>query len=260
MTPDEAAALRAEFPGSRVGVLPQPYEKNAPKSNCGVCGKYHGLPAMHLDFVGHGAVTERLLEVDPEWTWEPMAYTPEGLPALDPWGNLWIRLTVAGVTRPGVGDGASMKVCIGDAIRNAAMRFGVALDLWIRGDGEDEKREGTESMPDAPPDPRKVARGDARDRIRLLSGDGQAAVRAFCDTQQISRTPSEWSDRDLNAVVAVIAAREAEEASGTVGPDGTPEAATGDPGGRSCACGSTAVGIYDGEALCDEHAPAEAPS
>ncbi len=157
-----------------------------------------------------------------------------------------------------------MKVCIGDAIRNAAMRFGVALDLWIRGDGEDEKQEGNESMPDAPPDPRKVARGDARDRIRLLSGDGQAAVRAFCDTQQISRTPSEWSDRDLNAVVAVIAAREAQERSGASTPDQATEGGTGDPGASSddltcCGpgCDEPAAVITDGgEAFCAEHAPA----
>jgi hypothetical protein len=47
-------------------------------------------------------------------------------------GNLWIRLTICGVTRIGVGDGKSLKECIGDAIRNAAMRFGMALDLWAK--------------------------------------------------------------------------------------------------------------------------------
>jgi hypothetical protein len=98
-----------------------------------------------LDYVGHAAVTSRLLEVDPAWSWEPLALTPEGLPALDRAGNLWIRLTVCGVTRPGVGDGKNAKECISDAIRNAAMRFGVALDLWakedLRGDAADEPQE-----------------------------------------------------------------------------------------------------------------------
>ncbi len=41
MNTDEASALRAEFPGSRVGTLPQPYEKNAAKGNCSTCGKWH---------------------------------------------------------------------------------------------------------------------------------------------------------------------------------------------------------------------------
>lgn len=140
------AALREPFPQSAVGLLPKPYTKDAPRGNCDVCGKWHGLPAMHLDFVGHGAVTARLLDVDPEWNWEPLALDAAGLPALDRHGNLWIKLTVCGVTRLGVGDGPSMKVLIGDAIRNAAMRFGVALDLWVHGQ-EDEKQDDNEKMP-----------------------------------------------------------------------------------------------------------------
>lgn len=52
---------------------------------------------------------------------------------------MWIRLTVCGVTRLGYGDaqgktgGDAMKERIGDALRNAAMRFGAALDLWHKG-------------------------------------------------------------------------------------------------------------------------------
>jgi hypothetical protein len=106
-----------------------------------------------LDYCGHAAVTDRLLAVDPTWTWEPMATTPEGLPMPDGSGNLWIKLTVCGVTRIGVGDGKSMKELIGDAIRNAAMRFGVALDLWSK-----EELESTHSEPLGPPVSRPGAR------------------------------------------------------------------------------------------------------
>src|SRR5690606_27582824 len=101
---------------------------------------WHGLPAMHLDFVGHAAVTDRMLDVDPFWNWEPLACDQYGLPLFDNNGGLWIRLTIAGVTRLGYGDaqgkrgGDAVKEAIGDAIRNAAMRFGVALDLWHKGD------------------------------------------------------------------------------------------------------------------------------
>jgi hypothetical protein len=155
-------ALRYPFPPARVGVLPKPTKKDNPKSTCPECGKYHGLPAVHLDYVGHGAVTERLLEVDPEWTWEPLAFTEEGLPHIvwldDDTGVLWIRLTVLGVTRLGVGTAAGFDVekqLIGDAIRNAAMRFGVALDLWIKGDADEGQDEGkTATRRRAPkPDP-----------------------------------------------------------------------------------------------------------
>src|SRR5690349_24865836 len=104
MTPEVATALRKPFPPESVGKLPKPYQANAQKGNCKECGGYHGLPAVHLDYVGHAATTDRLLTVDPEWNWEPFALTPEGLPALDKSGNLWIRLTIKGVTRIGVGD------------------------------------------------------------------------------------------------------------------------------------------------------------
>lgn len=113
MTPEAAAELRKPFDAKQIGKLPK--------------------GGVLLDFVGHAAVTDRLLQVDPEWSWEPFAVDERGLPALDAEGNLWIRLTICGVTRIGVGDGKT-KERIGDAIRNAAMRFGVALDLWSRED------------------------------------------------------------------------------------------------------------------------------
>lgn len=114
MTPDAATALRKPFPKESVGRLPK--------------------GGVMLDYVGHAAVTDRLLLVDPHWSWEPFALDERGLPALDKAGNLWIRLTICGVTRIGVGDGKNAKEIIGDAIRNAAMRFGVALDLWAKED------------------------------------------------------------------------------------------------------------------------------
>lgn len=144
--------LRAPFPPERVGKLPKPYQKDAQKGNCGECGKYHGLPALHLDYVGHGAITERLLEVDPDWDWEPLALDGNGLPLITQRGGdleLWIRLTIGGRTKKGVGTCPAnqfdaSKVLIGDALRNAGMRFGLALDLWIKGDDHPEE-ERTES-------------------------------------------------------------------------------------------------------------------
>ncbi len=138
MTPEQSTALRKPFPREVVGKLPKPYKADSPRGECRECGGYHGLPAVHLDYVGHSAVTDRLLTVDPAWSWEPFALDERGLPALDGRGNLWIRLTVGGVTRIGVGDGKSAKEVIGDAIRNAAMRFGVALDLWTKDELESE--------------------------------------------------------------------------------------------------------------------------
>ena len=89
-------------------------------------------------YVNHAHVTDRLLEVDPAWYWQPIAVEPStGMPLLDNNNGLWIRLTVCGVTRIGYGasephqKGAdAIKTAISDAIKNAAMRFGVALGLW----------------------------------------------------------------------------------------------------------------------------------
>jgi hypothetical protein len=110
-----------------------------------------------LDYVGHAATTSRLLEVDPEWTWEPMAVGPNGEPLMTN-GGLWIRLTVCGVTRIGFGDGKNPKEIIGDAIRNAAMRFGVALDLWSKEDLGAHSRNGFPAVDMDEPD---IPFGDA---------------------------------------------------------------------------------------------------
>lgn len=118
---------------------------------CKKCGKRHALPAIHLDYVGHAGITDRLNDVDPEWNWEPLAFDSYGLPMYDSNGGLWIKLTVLGVTRFGYGDaqgkvGANaVKEIIGDAIRNAAMRFGVATYLWSKSDKADHLREYTEA-------------------------------------------------------------------------------------------------------------------
>ena len=138
----KATELRKPFPKESIGRLPK--------------------GGAMLDYVGHAAVTDRLLTVDPEWSWEPFAVSPEGLPALDRSGNLWIRLTVCGVTRIGVGDGKSAKECIGDAIRNAAMRFGVALDLWAKENLVEFERAAAahQAPPPAPAVETKPAKGE----------------------------------------------------------------------------------------------------
>ena len=93
-----------------------------------------------LLYANHAAVTQRLLEVDPLWNWEPVAFAENGLPQFDDKGGLWIRLTVCGVTRYGYGEPQGrdhwdrIKGSISNAIRVAAMRFGVGLDLWSKTD------------------------------------------------------------------------------------------------------------------------------
>jgi hypothetical protein len=109
---------------------------------------------IKLAYVGHAALTDRLLDADPGWTWEPLAII-NGLPVLDPLGGMWIKLTVCGVTRLGYGHagnkegGDAIKEVIGDALRNAAMRFGAALDLWHKGTLHIEEEEKKPDVKDA---------------------------------------------------------------------------------------------------------------
>ncbi|MEN9491751.1 MAG: hypothetical protein RJA63_2200 [Pseudomonadota bacterium] len=147
--PSGLASLRAPIPDHLISKLPKgTKEQNqcpaAEKINCRVCGGWHHPKIRHLDYLGHAAATHCLLDADPHWTWEPAAFDRDtGLPKFDATGGLWIKLTVCGVTRLGYGHadgkpsadaGAREKEVIGDAIRNAAMRFGLALDLWSKAD------------------------------------------------------------------------------------------------------------------------------
>lgn len=170
--PKGLAKLREPFPPNQINVKPQPYSKDARKGDCKECGSFHGLPALHLDYVGHAAVTARLLDVDPYWLWEPMGVDQFGLPMLDKNGGLWIRLTVLGVTRIGYGDaqgkagGNAIKEAIGDAIRNAGIRFGIALDLWHKGDLYDVSDEPT---PEGEPTPKELADNARSELLKLLT-------------------------------------------------------------------------------------------
>lgn len=142
------ALLREPFAANQISKLPKPTRKQTDdvKANfklgirCELCGAWHHKDVVHLDYVGHAALTDRLLDCDPEWNWEPVAMDERGMPVLDQTGGMWIKLTVCGVTRLGYGDadgktgGNAVKERIGDALRNAAMRFGAALDLWHKGE------------------------------------------------------------------------------------------------------------------------------
>ena len=210
------ALLRADFPAHQISKLPKGTKAQneceaSLKKNCAVCGGWHHPQIKHLDYVGHAALTDRLLDADPAWAWEPVAFTTEGLPAFDKTGGLWIRLTVCGVTRLGYGNAANKpsadvgsreKEVIGDALRNAAMRFGAALDLWHKGvlhaDDEDDEPKTTTARPPAndtnpanggPVDMTPAARA-RRIAVGVAGGDAVGAAIAM----------SEWGQPVLDAV------------------------------------------------------------
>jgi len=170
MNEEVAKKLREPFDPKVVGKLPRVWCRACSdakrqggtcqqhtKVKCRECNNNITSAHLHLDYVGHAETTDRFLSVDPTWTWEPVAFGPDGLPLMDSSGGLWIRLTIAGVTRLGYGHagdkrgGDAIKEAIGDALRNAGMRFGVALDLW----GATFKDGEHEPIDDDPPPARR---------------------------------------------------------------------------------------------------------
>lgn len=137
--------LREDFPPEVIGKLPR-WDKDKNER-------------IFLDYVGHATVTIRLLDVDPYWNWKPLITREDGAIVFDVVDGhrvgLWIQLTVLEVTRLGygsVGPGTrdEVKQLIGDAIRNGAMRFGVALPLWEKHREEEEVKD-TETKVDTGP-------------------------------------------------------------------------------------------------------------
>lgn len=105
----------------------------------------------HLDYMGHAEVTLALLDVDPEWQWEPTTLDPEtGGPIIHKQGNrlvMWGYLTLCGHRRLCVGTceerkGDPEKELIGDLLRNGAMRFGIGTKLWSKATDADPAGSG----------------------------------------------------------------------------------------------------------------------
>lgn len=213
---DPLAKLREPFPANQISKLPKETKTQIDQRkqdcqkwgiNCKVCGGWHHKNAVHLDYVGHAALTDRLLDTDRAWFWEPLSFTPDGLPAFDRNGGLWIKLTICGVTRMGYGSadgkagGDAIKEIIGDALRNAAMRFGAALDLWHKGDLHGPA-ESNDSVGDGEPE-------DSGDRRPAAQVAAEAAILlcqdvAACDAWRRDNAAAlnEIDDTDtFNAIV-----------------------------------------------------------
>lgn len=144
---DALAAIPARYadpPAASLSKLPKSTSKNNEKGRCSECGGFHGLPAVHLDYMGHADVTLALIDLDPLWDIEPAAIDPmTGGPIIVHEGNRlvsWWRLTILGKTRLCVGTcelgkPEPEKELIGDALRNGAMRFGIGTTLWSKAGG-----------------------------------------------------------------------------------------------------------------------------
>lgn len=151
---------------------------------------------ISLKYLGHSDTSRALTECDPFWSWEPMSYTVDGQPFLtindqgQPVG-LWAWLTVCGVRRPCYGSvmpgkGDALKELIGDAIRNGAMRFGVAGALWSKADsaGSHEKRS---KAPRKKPEGNDTNEAGKANYDRLVKMYGETEVKGALAVAGISR-------------------------------------------------------------------------
>ena len=224
--------LRQPFAANHISKLPKPTkaQTDAVKADykagkrCQLCGAWHHPDVVHLDYVGHAALTDRLLDADPNWAWEPVAFR-DGLPAFDQSGGLWIRLTVCGVTRLGYGHAASKpnqdpgareKEVIGDALRNAAMRFGAALDLWHKGDLHGD--EGADAPPAVEESPREEPRVSTYiDHFDAING--AATIDALQAAFLAAKADKSLTNVDLQRLIAAKDKRKAALTVPEVPPD-----------------------------------------
>ena len=99
---------------------------------------------INLAYVSHADITKILIEVDPAWSWQPIEWV-NGRPAINVengTATMWGTLTLLGKSMLGVGSVRADKQdldkeLVGDFLRNAAMRFGIALSLWSKQDWSD---------------------------------------------------------------------------------------------------------------------------
>lgn len=149
--------LRKPFPKDLIGKVPATAKRPA------------------LDFVGHAAVTDRLNRCAPGWSFSIDERFEAG-------GDCWVQatLTIDDISRSEYGDGPDPKQAVSNALRRAAMRFGVALDLWSKEDLESSGA-GLESSSPAPGTSPETSKGSARRAgessvAEASKGDGNGKV------------------------------------------------------------------------------------
>lgn len=168
------AYLRRPFPPEAQGKLTKSKTDYSPNARpCNICGAKHQNPdgGVHVDYIGHAFLRERLNEVDYRLK---VDRTPQGDPMVvqepgDDAHLVWLpfRLTVMGVTREEVGACSTAKdewpkVLWSDVITRGAMAHGIGLWLWQK------------EMP--------------VDRERSTSGRGRGRQQTEAEAERVERT------------------------------------------------------------------------
>jgi hypothetical protein len=112
LTQEDLLILKAPFAKDVLGVKVQSFSKDRAR-------------AMLVLYLQHTDVMARLEEVDPAWTSEVLGEERSG-------DSCYVRtrLTIKGVARENVGEGGDPKAAYSDALKRAAMLFGVGRYLY----------------------------------------------------------------------------------------------------------------------------------
>lgn len=164
-----------------------------------------------LDYMGHAAVTRALIDVDPEWSWEPVT-DDRGVPIIEHEGKrfvMWGRLTVLGKTIVCCGTCEDRKFepekeLIGDLLRNGAMRFGIGLSLWA-------KEEWADLAPAPVPTP-----ADVIERIGRQDDTVKADVKAYAKAKGYTVTKAALTQVQADDLGAWLDRRAAKDAGAEI--------------------------------------------
>lgn len=178
------------------------------KARCDVCHAYVSTQHIHIDYLGHAETTRCLIEIDPDWSWEPVAWDGAAPALIERGGELvmWGRLTVLGKTLPCVGSVEKGKFetdkqLIGDLIRNGAMRFGIALQLWSKQERAEAETVAPKSesrrpsrqpvvtrppRPSSSPDDAPTEADNASPAMQLASRFGRTAGQMLVDARRMA--------------------------------------------------------------------------
>jgi hypothetical protein len=181
--------LSEEFPAHVIQVKPGSNRKPATK------------------YVSHGSCTKRLNAVCPGWS----SRVVETYTYVNPAGLLVCAGVLLELTIPGAGSrqefgtanqprnfGDDAKNAASDALKRAAMRFGVALDLWEDMDEADEDAQGEPAASAAPPTPITERRERDTALLAILRDpniDAEARKKALHEYYKGAATVAELNQR-----------------------------------------------------------------
>jgi hypothetical protein len=112
LTPDDLKKLSQPFDSKTIGIKVNSFSKDRTK-------------AMLVCYLQHTDVYGRLDSVDPDWSCETTWEMTRGEHVY-----VQVKLTVKGVSRENVGDGEDHKSATSDALKRAAMLFGIGRYLY----------------------------------------------------------------------------------------------------------------------------------